>query len=72
MNFQKDFINQLTEDSAGSAEINLGSSRSKKKSVLITLLVIMTFAAVIGVSYITKAITVTDGNGNHTVIRTDG
>jgi hypothetical protein len=71
MNFQKDFINQLTEDNAGSVEINIGSSRSKKKSFLITLLVIMTFVAVISVSYITKAITVTDSN-NPTIVRTDG
>ena len=40
--------------------MELEPAKSKKKSVFITLLVLMTFAAVFGASYITKAITITD------------
>ncbi|NQY10040.1 MAG: hypothetical protein HRT71_11090 [Flavobacteriales bacterium] len=60
MNFQKDFINQLTDNSSKAGQMELEPAKSKKKSVFITLLVLMTFAAVFGASYITKAITITD------------
>ena len=59
MNFQKDFIQNLTETNVIDVEAP-NSLRSRNKKVFITLLVVKTFAAVLGASYITQAITISE------------
>ncbi|NQY67374.1 MAG: hypothetical protein HRT72_06585 [Flavobacteriales bacterium] len=70
MNFQKDIINQLAEDQLDNNSSNEFTISNKKKNVFITLLVLMTFAALFSASYITNAMVITDNN-NQPIVSTE-